>query len=147
MKIAVIKITGSIDASADERRTLKLLKLNKKNVCVLIDDRPEIRGMIKKVKRYVAAGEIDQETLKELIEKRGKTAGNKRILSISLERIADWSKRFILGNADFKELGIKPFFRLHPPRGGFKKSTKLLWPQGILGWQSKAINQLIKKML
>jgi len=32
MKIAIIKIVGSIDASKDEKRTLDLLRLRKKNV-------------------------------------------------------------------------------------------------------------------
>ncbi|MGC9309895.1 MAG: uL30 family ribosomal protein [Candidatus Nanoarchaeia archaeon] len=35
---------------------------------------------------------------------------------------------------------------LHPPRGGFKKSTKLEYPKGILG-KNKDINKLIERML
>ena len=37
-------------------------------------------------------------------------------------------------------------FRLHPPIGGFKKSTKQAYPKGILG-ENKDIAKLIKRML
>lgn len=37
-------------------------------------------------------------------------------------------------------------YRLHPPRGGFKKSTKVFYPDGILG-KNKEIAKLIERML
>ena len=45
-----------------------------------------------------------------------------------------------------KEMGLRPYLKLHPPRGGFKKSTKLPYPQGILG-NNNEIEKLVKKML
>jgi ribosomal protein L30/L7E len=41
--------------------------------------------------------------------------------------------------------GKKVFF-LHPPRGGFKKSTKLAYPKGILG-HNKDVAKYVEKML
>ncbi|PIU75985.1 50S ribosomal protein L30 [Candidatus Pacearchaeota archaeon CG06_land_8_20_14_3_00_35_12] len=147
MKIAIIKIVGSIDASKDEKRTLDLLRLRKKNVCVLVDKKPEILGMIEKIKRYVCAGEIDNDVFKLLIEKRGKSAGKNMPINISSDKIIDWINKFREGKAKFEDLGIKPFFRLHPPIGGFRKSMKVFWPTGVLGWQGKEINVLIKRMI
>lgn len=147
MKIVIIKMSGEMDSDRGERKTLEMLKLKRKYVCVLVDNTPSMLGMIEKVKKYIFAGEIDQETLKELVEKRGKTAGESKKVLLSSDKVLDWTHRFMSGKTDFKEIGIKPFFRLHPPRGGFKKSTKLFWPQGVLGWQGKEINKLIKKML
>ena len=40
----------------------------------------------------------------------------------------------------------KSVFFLHPPRGGFKKSTKLAYPKGILG-HNKDIAKLIERMV
>jgi ribosomal protein L30/L7E len=40
----------------------------------------------------------------------------------------------------------KSVFFLHPPRGGFKKSTKLRYPKGILG-HNPNIDKLIERML
>lgn len=38
------------------------------------------------------------------------------------------------------------YFALMPPRGGFKKSSKVAWPRGILG-HNKDINKLLERML
>ena len=43
------------------------------------------------------------------------------------------------------ELSIKPFFRLHPPRGGIK--SKVHFPKGVLGNNKEKINELIMRML
>lgn len=115
MKIAIIRIKGPIKVNREMNKTMYMLRLRRKNVCVVVEDTKQNLGMIKKIKDYVTYGEIDEETLKLLKEKRG--------------------------------IKNKVFFRLHPPRGGFKKTTKLLWPKGILGNQGKEINKLIKKML
>ncbi len=40
----------------------------------------------------------------------------------------------------------KPVFFLHPPRGGFKKSSKVSYPKGILGRNPK-ISKLLERML
>jgi large subunit ribosomal protein L30 len=38
-------------------------------------------------------------------------------------------------------------FRLHPPRGGFKKSIKKPMPKGELGYRGDKINALVLRML
>ncbi len=40
----------------------------------------------------------------------------------------------------------KAVFFLHPPRGGFKKSSKLGYPKGILG-KNTEIGKLLERML
>jgi len=51
------------------------------------------------------------------------------------------------GKVKLEEKNIKPFFRLNPPRGGFKKSTKKMFPNGILGNNKEKINEFIITML
>lgn len=38
------------------------------------------------------------------------------------------------------------YYALMPPRGGLKRSSKLLWPRGVLG-DNKDINKLLERML
>ncbi len=38
-------------------------------------------------------------------------------------------------------------YRLHPPRGGFKRTIKRPLPDGELGYRGEAINELIERML
>jgi ribosomal protein L30/L7E len=40
----------------------------------------------------------------------------------------------------------KEVYFLHPPRGGFKKSSKVAYPKGILG-NNKEIDKLLSRML
>lgn len=123
-KIAVILIRGLIGIVKPIKDTLFLLRLRKKHTCVVIEDNESNRGMLKKVKDYTTFGEISDETLKELIEKRGKK-----------------------NPKDPKR--TKPFFELHPPRGGFeRKGTKKSFNQGgALGPRGAKINALVKRML
>jgi len=116
MAIAVIRITGQVGLNRDVKETLHRLKLRRKFVCVLVDEKDEIKmGMVGKVNDFIAYGKIDDKIVKELNSKRGKD----------------------------KEKG---FYRLHPPVGGFKKSTKKAVPKGVLG-KHEDISKLLKRML
>lgn len=39
------------------------------------------------------------------------------------------------------------YFALHPPIGGLRKSSRLAWPRGVLGYHGKDINKLLERML
>ena len=71
-KIAVIRIRGNVNVRGVIKDTLDMLKLMKKNYCVVYDKTSSIVGMLKKVKDYVTWGEIKEQTLKLLVDKRGK---------------------------------------------------------------------------
>ena len=50
--------------------------------------------------------------------------------------------------SDKSHLNLSPVFRLHPPRGGFKGSTKKPYSDGgELGYRGPAINELIRRMI
>lgn len=137
MKI-IIRIAGKVDISEDVENTLSRLRLRRKYACVILDETPEIKGMIKKIRNFTAFGEIDKDTLINLVKARGKSIDKKKI---DAEKVAE----AILKNKKIKGSGIKPFFRLHPPRGGIK--SKQHFPKGVLGDHKEKINELIKKML
>jgi len=155
---AIIRIRGTVDVPPDVEHTLKLLRLHKKFHCVLYPDSlPGIKGMLLKVKDWVTWGEIDKGTLVELLRRRGKIPGNKPLtdeyvkeklkLEGGIEELAD---KILKGEIQLHKIEniIKPVFRLHPPRGSFKKSTKKPYKSdGELGYRGQEINKLIEKML
>jgi large subunit ribosomal protein L30 len=117
--IAVIRITGQVGLNEEIVETLNRLRLKRKYVCVVLEKpTKEQISMIKNVRDFVAYGEIDEKTHKELVEKRGKK------------------------DAEGK---LKPFFRLHPPRKGI--NSKIHFPKGVLGDNKEKINELIARML
>lgn len=139
--IAVIRISGIIKIKQPITETLNRLRLRKKYVCVLVDEKSDQAGMIKKVKDFVAYGPINEATLTKIIAARGK-----RINKAKIDKPESLAKEILAGKKLKKDLGLKPFFRLHPPRGGLK-SSKLHYPKGVLGDNKDDINKLIARML
>lgn len=121
-KVAIIRIRGLVNIDDQKKKTFELLSLHRKNYCVVKDNKPEVVKMIDKIKDFVTWGEIDENTFKELQEKKGeKTPEGK----------------------------LKPFFRLHPPIGGFERGgiKKQYKNGGVLGNRKDKIKDLIQKML
>jgi large subunit ribosomal protein L30 len=146
--IAVIKIRGTVKARKEIIDTLKMLRLHRKHHCILLNLNDSLKGMLQKVKDYVTWGEISDEMLKELLRKRGRKEGNKRLSEEEVEKIFKELKNFEGHPAKkLMELGIKPVFRLTPPSKGFKKSIKQHFPKGELGYRGKAINDLLERMI
>jgi LSU ribosomal protein L30P len=149
--LAVIRIRSLIDRNPKVRFTARLLRLTRVNICTLYPKTPSILGMLKVVSEVTTYGEISKEVLVELLKKRGRTKGNKKITEETLKKY---------NFANFEELAehilktgkipnfIKPVFRLRPPRKGFKHSTKKFFAQGgELGYRGEKINELILRMI
>ncbi|MBI2133254.1 uL30 family ribosomal protein [Candidatus Woesearchaeota archaeon] len=64
--IAVVRLKGQINLNGQVKDTLNMLKLYRKNYCSVFEARPEIMGMVKKVKDFVAWGEISEEEKNKL---------------------------------------------------------------------------------
>ncbi len=123
MKIAVIRIKGMVGLRKEISETLYRLRLRKKYVCVVLENPNEAQlGMVKNLRNFVAYGEINDETYKQLKEMRGKPDPNNK------------------GK-------IKPYFRLHPPRGGIDAKKHFGVKKGVLGDNKDKINDLIVRML
>ena len=71
-KLAVVLIRNIVRAPDAVTDTLKMLRLNRKHACTIINNTPSTKGMLNKVKDYTTYGTINEETIKLLEEKRGK---------------------------------------------------------------------------
>lgn len=148
-KIAVILVRGMVSISPDVKKTLEYLRLKQKHVCVVLDNTPENEGMVKRVKDYTTYGIIDEKTFTEMLEKRGQNVGQSDA-KIDSAKIA---KEYFAGKLKLRDFEakhqIKPFFRLHPPIGGFeRKGIKMPFAKGgVLGDRADKISVLITKML
>lgn len=137
--IAIIRIHGRAELNASVEETLKRLNIYKKYTCSLIDEKDEIKmGMVKKMETFTCYGSVDDKVIRELIIKRGQTLNGKKINEKDADKLLHEIKE---GNWK-----IKKFFRLAPPVGGLKKSSKLQYPKGILG-KHEDISKLLLRML
>lgn len=139
MVIAIIRVRGRTGLKPDIVHTLLLLKLTRKNHCVLMRESVTLTGMLQRCKDYVTWGPINREVLTELVAKRGRLPGDKRVQQEMVEGIVD----AVEGG---QPPNIKSVFRLHPPRKGWK-GMKHPWPHGALGSRGEEINDLLKKMM
>ena len=154
-KLAIIRIRGKTGIRKEIKTTLNLLRLYNKHHLVLVDKTPVNIGKLKRIKDYVTWGEITQDTLKELLKQRARLPGNKPLTEQYLKEksslsIDELSQKLTHSQIHLRQIpGLKPFFRLKPPRGGFEKQgIKLPYSMhGSLGYRGENINILIKKML
>ena len=130
-------MAGRIGVERGRESTLESLMLKKKYAAILISEKD--LPVLNKIKELVIFGELDDETLKELLTKRCKKG--KALVSNVDEIIKE-----LKSGKRLREVGVNPTLHLHPPRGGFKVSTKLPYPQGVLG-KNKDIVKLVKRMI
>ena len=79
MAYAVIRVRGQPDVNYDIEHTMELLGLTRVNHCVVIPENDAMKGMLQKAKDYITWGEINEETLVDMIKVRGRLEGDEPI--------------------------------------------------------------------
>ena len=154
--LLAVRLRGTASDNPDVLKTMESLKLEHTFQARLLDNTPSNLGMLRLVKALVAWGEIDPEILGRVLWKRGERDGKDgldegflRLLDMS--SFEDLAKAVVAGDIQIQALyraGLKPRFRLHPPRGGFKRSLRRAATDGgELGYRGPDINLLVKRMI
>jgi len=151
--LAVVRIRGTVNVRKEIEDTLRMLNLERNCHATLIDDRPSFLGMLRKAQNVITWGEVSKETIALLLRKRGRIVGNRKLTDEYVKKIG-YDSLDALAEAIYnlkvklKDLpGVKPVFRLHPPRKGYKGTVKKSYSAGgETGYRGEAINELIQKM-
>ena len=173
MVYLVVRMKGTVNVPHWANLTLENLHLTKKFRATIIPENDQTLGMLRKIKELVSWTSIDKEFIKEFVEKKGrlteqnletKTAPGVQVNDINNNgnKGSDEGKIKKSLNYDFEKIatdisqnqtylskvnGIKPWFALNPPRGGFKKKSKRSFSQdGILG-ENKELVSLVRRMM
>ncbi len=156
MSYLVIRARSDRGVTRKIRETMSMLNLTRVNHATIVMDNPSYRGMLQKSKDYITWGEVDAKTIEKLIKERGRMSGDKPVTdavikeSSNFSGIKQLSEAIASGDASMKDVeGMKPIFRLHPPRGskgwgGIKRSYKV---GGALGFRGEAISDLADRMM
>jgi large subunit ribosomal protein L30 len=151
MMFAAVRVRGSAKVLPDTAKTLDLLMLDRVNHLVLVPENQ--RKMLEKARAYITFGEIDEKTLSAVLEKRGRVSGKKITQDFLKEKklkgFDDMAKQVLEGKLSLRALGVKPVFRLGPPKKGYeRKGVKRSFVSGgALGYRASDINSLIKRMV
>jgi len=151
--LVAVRVRGVSDISQEIKDTLKMVRLTRNCHATLIDDRPSYLGTLHKVQNYVTWGEISKENIVLLLKKRGRLIGDKKLTDeyaqeLGYKSLDDLAEAMFKGEVEYSQLPkVKPVFRLHPPKKGFKGKVKKSYAAGgVTGNRGKAINDLIKRM-
>lgn len=153
-RLAVVRVRGDVGVRRGVLDALRLLGLTRVNHCVLVKDDPATSGMLRKVKDVVTWGEVSPEVLAELMRKRGRLMGNKKLSdehvksSTGLSSIDEFAVAFHDGGLELKAIpALKKVFRLHPPSKGYEATKRPFKAGGSLGYRGKKINDLLRRMM
>lgn len=152
--LVAVRVRGVSDVSQEIKDTLKMLHLTRNCHATLIDDRPSYLGMLHKAQHYVTWGEISKENITRLLRERGRLVGDKKLTDeyaqeIGYKSLDDLAEAAYKREVEYGRLPkVKPVFRLHPPKKGYKGKVKRSFAAGgVTGYRGEAINDLIKRMI
>ncbi|MGI0029532.1 MAG: 50S ribosomal protein L30 [Nitrososphaera sp.] len=152
MAYLVVRIKGTVNIPEWARMTLDGLNLDRRFRATIVPESPEYLGMLRKVKEVVAWTKADAGIVKELLEKRGRKTGYKLLTKADLPKeyksVEDFASAIAENKISMSKIeGIKPWFALGPPRGGFKRKTKTQYTQrGVLGDDAELV-EIVKRMI
>jgi large subunit ribosomal protein L30 len=150
---AVIRVRGPAGVRGEIEDTMKMLRLHKVNHCVILSENAVNTGMVQKVKDYTAFGTIGAEEIEALLINRGRLAGGDRLTDEYVRENTPYADIKALAAAlaneevRIKDIpGLKPVFRLHPPRKGHAGIKRTVQQGGVLGNHGENISVLLNKM-
>jgi large subunit ribosomal protein L30 len=149
----VVRMRGQINVPHWAKATLNLLKLEKKFRATIIPSKENTLGMLDRVKHYISWQEANIDITKELFDKKGRTAGYKKITNDDLAKLGfktidDLATSVIEGKITLNKIKpIKPWFALSPPKRGFKRSTRKTYGEGGILGQNQELIELVRSMI
>jgi len=174
MVYLVVRMKGTVNVPYWAKITLESLSLNKRFRATIIPENEQTLGMLRKIKEFVSWTSVDTEFIREFIEKRGRRSSSKLLSTTTTTAVAptadspngqinnDNTGSKDSQNVDLGKIvsvisqnelylskisGIKPWFALNPPKGGFKRGSKRSYSQaGILG-ENKELVSIVKRMM
>lgn len=154
MGLLVVRLRSSVNVRHDIRLTLESLNLTRVNHATIVPDSAVFRGMLQKVKDYVAFGAVDADAALELLAKRGRLAGDRPITDDHLAQhsghasLKEYATALAEGRARLGDVAdIKPIMRLAPPRKGHEGIKHSFRSGGALGDRGERIKDLALRMV
>jgi large subunit ribosomal protein L30 len=110
---------------------------------VLVEDTPQNKGMLERVKDYVAYGPVAEETILSMLRKRGRREGSALLETLKEDGLKKAAKDIFSGKKTAEY--ANPVFRLTPPARGYRDKRKS-YPEGELGKRPE-MDSLLRRMI
>jgi len=152
MALLVVRIRGTVNIPYWADMTLRNLNLEKKFTATLVPDSPVYIGMLRKIAVMIAWSKADSTIVKELFLKKARKKGSIPVSDSDVPNeygnIEGLVRAIVEDKIKISELKyMKPFFRLNPPKGGFKRKTKKAYSDGGILGNNRELPDLVRRML
>jgi large subunit ribosomal protein L30 len=150
--ILAVNLRGSVNVPQPVKQTLYGLKLSRRFNATLLLENEAVLGMLHKAKEHVAWTAVGLPVIQKLLEAKtelmhGETMDS-MIKALKAKNIEGLAKSIAEGKVNFRKLRhVRPYFRLHPPRGGFKKSTRRQYGEGGVLGNNPELPNYVEKMI
>ena len=151
--LVVVNLHGMINVPHAARKAMTELKVERRFSASLVKDDPTTVGMLRLCKDYIAWAPADKELLTSLLKSRGKVSERKKLGEAELKKLGfqkyeDLASKLIDGGLKLSSFqGLRPFFKLSPPRGGFKESTRRHAGEGGVLGNNPKLTEIVKRMI
>jgi large subunit ribosomal protein L30 len=151
--LLVVNLHGSINSSGPVRKALNELWVAKKFSASVVSDDPATVGMLKLCKDYVAWSPIEKGLLADLLSKRGMVSTSRPLDQEALRGLGfksheELAAKMVKDQSRLSAVaGVLPYFRLAPPRKGFRRSLRRQFTEkGVLGGNPE-LEEIVRRML
>ena len=159
--VCVVRIRGIIGIPPKTRKILQLLRLRQIHNCVFVKMNRATLNMLRLVEPFIAYGEPNLKTVRELIYKRGFGKIDKQRVALTDNLMVDKAlgkegiscmedlihEIFTCGSKFKKANNFLHPFKLSSPLGGFKSKLIHFNEGGDAGNRQEKINKLVQRML
>jgi large subunit ribosomal protein L30 len=152
-QLLVIRLRGTVNMYHDVAASHERLGLLRRYAATIVPSTDDYIGLLRKASAFVAWSEVDKGVIASILKARGELQGAKRIDADWLKArgfkdVDDLAAKVADGSVDLRHLeGLKPFFRLHPPLKGFKRSTIKHYGAGGMLAQNPELPKLVERMI
>ena len=155
--ILAVRMRGSAGLRHQVESILTRLGLTRRNQAILLQDTPEARGTLMRLKDTIFWAEASEEILTSILTSRSKVSGLGRLTDaevrkrFGVENIKALAKSLTSGDLKPQELrrrGLSTKFNLHPPKGGLRGSLKDPSGRGgEVGYRGESFKEVVERMI
>jgi len=150
--LLVVNLRGMVNTRTPVRTTLEQLKVARRFNATIVPNDEVHQGMLKLAKEHVAWCELSGNMAERLLKARSEKSSGTRIseseLSSQARSFHDLATGLEQGKIKLSTVSeMRPFFRLSPPRGGFKRSVRRQYRDGGILGPNETLPNLVERML
>ncbi|MGI0078593.1 MAG: uL30 family ribosomal protein [Nitrososphaerales archaeon] len=152
--LLVVNMRGLINTRTPVRKTLEQLKLLRRFNATIVPDNEMYRGMLISAKEHLAWCKLETPIAEILLSKRLEVSNGKKVKESDLKTLGGFSSfselatELVSGRARLNGTqGFRQFFRLSPPKGGFRLSTRRQYGEGGVLGPNKELLKTVENMI